>query len=198
MSAEAGANVVQLLLGVLSGLGLAAACGLRVFLPLLAASIAVRTGVFEVQEGFAWLGSTPALVAFSVATVLEIAAYYVPVLDNLLDTVATPAAAAAGALLATAAMVEMEPWLRWTLGIVAGAGLATTVQLPTAALRGGSTVTTAGVANPGISTLEALGSAVVSGMAILTPIAVPMVILALVAAALHLRRRGARRSQRGP
>jgi short subunit fatty acids transporter len=185
---------VSLLLAVLTGLGLAAACGFRIFVPLLIASIAARTELLMVHEDFAWLAGTPALVAFALATALEIGGYYGPVVDNLLDTIATPAAALAGALLACAVLVDVEPWLRWSLGIIAGASVATAVQVPTAAVRGGSTLTTAGTANFGVASGEAVGASVVSGVAIFVPIAIPMVLIALIVAVWRLRRRRTRPS----
>ena len=188
------APFIDVLLGVLTGLGLAAACGFRVFVPLLAVSLAVRMDVLEVRAGFQWMGSTPALVAFSVATLVEVASYFLPWLDNLLDLGATPAAALAGALIAGATMVEVDPWLRWSLSLVAGAGLATAVQLPTAASRLASTGSSGGAANFGISLGELVGAALLSGMAILAPIAVPMVVIAVAVAGLrHVRRRHERR-----
>lgn len=182
---------VQLLLVVSTGLGLAAACGFRVFVPLLVASLGARGDHVRLHEDFAWLASTPALVVLIVATVAEVAAYYVPLLDNLLDTIATPAAAVAGAVVALSVLVDVDPWLRWSLGLVAGAGLATAVQIPTAALRGGSTVTTGGTANAGVSTSEAIGASVVSGLAVIAPIAIPMVLLAVVVGIVQMRRRRA-------
>lgn len=184
-----GDDTLSIVFAICTGLGLAAACGFRVFLPLLALSIAARAGQVMPVESFAWIASTPALIAFAAATVLEVVAYYVPVVDNLLDTIATPAAAVAGTIVASAMMVELEPWLRWTLGIVAGGGLATAIQIPTAAMRGGSTVSTAGVANFGIATGEAFAASLVSGIAVLTPIVVPMIVLALIAGAIQWRRK---------
>lgn len=186
-------EIVQILLGVFTGLGLAAACGFRIFVPLLVTSLAARAGMLELHSDFAWIGTTPALIALAVATLVEVLAYYIPFVDNLLDTVATPAAAIAGAVVALAAFTDLDPWLHWSLGIVAGAGIATAVQLPTAALRGGSSVTTAGVANSGVSTGEAVGSGLVSGVAVLAPIAIPFILIALVAGAVHLVRKRRRK-----
>ena len=197
LCAMPGDDTLSIVLAVCTGLGLAAACGFRVFLPLFVLSIAARAGQVTVVEGFDWLGSTPALVVFAVASVVEIAAYYIPVVDNLLDTIATPAAAVAGAIVASAMLVELEPWLRWTLGIVAGGGLAASIQIPTAAMRGGSTVTTAGLANPGIATGELLAAGLVSGIAVLAPIVVPMLVLALIAGAIQWRRKRRKDNRRG-
>jgi hypothetical protein len=181
-------EIVQILLGVFTGLGLAAACGFRIFVPLLIVSLAGRSGALDLHADFAWIATTPALVVFIAATLGEVLAYYIPFVDNLLDSVATPAAAVAGAVVALAAFTEMDPWLHWSLGIIAGAGIATAVQLPTAALRGGSSVATAGVANSGVSTGEVVGAGLVSSVAVFAPIAIPFLLIALVAGAVHLLR----------
>ena len=180
---------LTLALALLTGLGLAAACGFRIFVPLLVLSLAARTEIVPLAEGTYWIGTTPALISLAVATLLEIGAYYVPVIDNLLDTVATPAAALAGAVVASAVLVDVDPWLRWTLGIVGGAGAATAVHVPAAAMRIGSTAMTAGTANPVLATGEIVGASLVSGIAVLAPIAVPMIVIALIAGAIEWRRR---------
>ena len=118
------------LLSILAALGLAAACGFRVFVPLFVVSLASRAGALDLSSGFAWIGSTPAVVCFGTATLLEVLAYYVPVIDNLLDSVATPAAVVAGVVVAAAVMTDIDPWLKWTLATVAGGGLAAAVQFP--------------------------------------------------------------------
>ena len=84
------------MIAVMIGIGLAASCGFRVFVPMLVAGVTIRTGILDAADGFAWLGSTSALLALAIATVLEIGAYYVPWLDNLLDSIATPLAITAG------------------------------------------------------------------------------------------------------
>jgi len=83
------------MLSLAIGIGLSAACGFRVFVPFLVMSIAAQAGYLQLANGWEWIGSTPAIIAFAVAAILEIVAYYVPWLDNLLDTVATPAAVVA-------------------------------------------------------------------------------------------------------
>src|SRR4051795_13267087 len=122
---------MDMVLSLFIGLGLAAACGFRVFVPLLIMSLASRAevGHLVLNSHFAWIGSTPALLAFSVATVLEIAGYYIPWVDNLLDTVATPAAVVAGIVVTASAMTtDVSPFLKWTLA--GGAGGGTTAGFP--------------------------------------------------------------------
>lgn len=171
------------------GLGLAAACGLRVFLPLLLMSIGVRIGVIEPSSSWQWIGSWPSLVVLGSACVLEVAGYYIPVVDHLLDAVSAPAAAIAGAAAAGVAIVgatgmhDVSPILDWGMPLIAGGGLATTVKFGTAATRAVSTATTATVANPIVATVENVVSAVLSVLAILVPI-IAGVVLILVAVVL--------------
>jgi hypothetical protein len=119
---------VDALIAILAGLALSAATGFRVFVPLLFAGSAARLGYLELTPDMAWLGSDTALVALATATVLEVSAYYVPWLDNLLDTVATPTAVVAGVIAWAAVTPELSPLLRWTLAVVAGGGAAGVVQ----------------------------------------------------------------------
>lgn len=167
----------QTLLSICLGIGLSAACGFRVFVPLLCLSIASATGHVHLGQSFAWIGTTPAMITFAVATVVEIAAYYIPFVDNLLDSAAGPAAAAAGIMVAALAMTDVDPFWRWTLAIIAGGGLATSTQLATTKLRAVSTATTAGFGNPVLATAEAAIATVLSIVAV----AWPLVALILVA-----------------
>lgn len=163
-------------LSVALGLGLAAACGFRVFVPFLLMSLANRSGYLELSPSFAWVGSDAALWALGAATVLEIGGYYLPWVDHLLDMVASPVAVMAGILATGAVITDMDPFWKWTLAVVAGGGLATTTQALTVAGRGVSTLTTAGLGNPLVATGEAAGSAALSVLAI----ALPLLALALV------------------
>jgi hypothetical protein len=151
------------------GIGLAAATGFRVFLPLLITGLAMRLGYVPQGESFAWAATTPALIMFSVAALAEISAYYLPGIDNLLDMVATPAATLAGIGVAAAMMTDLPPMLKWTLAIIAGGGAATLTQSATAVLRGHSTALTAGLGNHLVATGELLGAIVVSLLAVFAP-----------------------------
>ncbi|MCA9566482.1 MAG: DUF4126 domain-containing protein [Myxococcales bacterium] len=172
---------MELLLGILVGVSLAAATGLRVFLPLLVAGIAARSGHLELAAGFDWMASTPALVAFGLASVLEVGAYHVPWLDHLLDTVSVPSAAVAGTLLTAAFVADVSPFLQATAAIVAGGGTAGSVALGTAGVRAVSTATTGGLANPIVAFGEAVASLVLSVVAVLAPVLALLVVLAGVA-----------------
>ena len=145
---------MQYLMAGALGLGLAACSGFRVFMPLLAASLAYHFGYLAPAAGFAWLGSWAALLTLGTATLVEIAGYYIPVVDHMLDTLTTPASFVAGTILMTSALPHLDPTLRWTLGILVGGGTAGLVQTGTALLRGASTATTGGLANPVLATAE--------------------------------------------
>jgi hypothetical protein len=168
---------METVLSLFVGIGLSAACGFRVFVPFLIMSIAALAGQLELAEGFEWIGSYPALIAFGTATVLEVAAYLIPWLDHLFDTIATPTAVIAG-IIATAAMITgMSPLLKWALAIIAGGGAAGIVQASTVTVRATSTATTAGIGNPLVSIGEFIGSVVTTFLAIVVPIVVVLLLV---------------------
>ena len=171
---------MQEILSVCIGIGLAAACGFRIFIPPLIMSIAAISGNLTLSPSFAWIGTYPALITFAVATVLEITAYYVPWLDNFLDSIATPAAVVAGTIVTASMVTGMSPWMQWTLAVIAGGGAAGLVQGATVLTRAASTATTGGLANPIFATAEwglSLGTTVLS---IVAPI-LAIIALGLVA-----------------
>lgn len=173
---------METLLSILLGLGLAAACGFRIFVPLLVMSIASRSGVgyLELGEGFSWISTNTALITFAVATVLEIAGYYIPWVDNLLDAIATPTAIVAGMVVTASAVTDIDPVLRWTLAILGGGGTAATFQGITATARQISSFTTGGLGNPVISTIEAGSSAMLAVLAIVLPLVAMLAVAGLL------------------
>ncbi len=168
---------METLLSICVGVGLSAACGFRVFVPLLVMSIASLGGHLTLSPGFEWIGTYPALAAFAVATCFEVAGYFVPWVDNLLDAVATPAAVIAGIIVTASAVSEMSVFLKWALAVIAGGGVAGTVQVATGLTRGASTVTTAGFANPLVATMELGGAMTLSLLAIGFPVVAGVVVL---------------------
>ena len=168
------------LVSIAIGLGLAAACGFRIFVPLLIISAAARGGHLELAESFQWMGSTPALIAFGSATVLEIGAYYVPFLDNLLDAVATPSAVVAGIVASASQVADLDPLLGWSVAIIAGGGAAGAVQGLTAVTRQLSSAATAGFGNPLLSTAEAGASVVMTILSIVVPLVAALAALVLL------------------
>jgi len=158
---------MEWVLGVLAGISLSAACGFRVFVPMLVMSIAVQSGHLNPSSGFEWLGSTPALVCFAVATAVEIAAYFIPLVNNLLDTLATPAATVAGTLLTASMVGDVSPWLRWILAAIAGGAVAGGIQMATVSLR--SAASPAGGSGL-VSAMEDVAALVSSVLAVMIPV----------------------------
>ncbi|MGB0849879.1 MAG: DUF4126 domain-containing protein [Bacteroidia bacterium] len=161
-----------LLLSIILGLGLSAAVGFRIFVPALITSLAAHFGYIQISESMQWMSSTPAIMIFSVATLAEIFAYYIPFVDNALDAIAAPAAAICGTLLMGSTIVEMEPLVKWPISIIAGGGLATSLHGSTSVVRAKSSGLTAGMGNPVISTVEAIIAAIISVLSIIAPVLV--------------------------
>ena len=174
------AGLPQMLIGAALGLGLAAAVGFRVFVPFLLVSIAARGGQVHLAGGFEWLGSDVAMVMFGIAALLEIAAYFIPFFDHLLDTMAGPAAVAAGTVLMASTLIDMEPWLRWAVAIVAGGGTAGLLHGATSALRLGSTATTGGAGNPMFAMFETGASTAMTVLALLLPMIAFVLVLYMI------------------
>jgi hypothetical protein len=160
---------MELLLSLAVGLGLSAACGFRIFVPLLVMSIAANAGHLQLAPSFSWIGSPEALITFGVATALEIGAYYIPWVDNFLDTVATPAAVVAGTVVTASMISDVSPFLKWSLAVVAGGGVAGLVQATTVVARGFSLGGTGGLANPLLASVELGGSIATATLALLAP-----------------------------
>ena len=171
----------DLALSLVLGIALAAATGFRVFLPMLIVSGAANTGHLQLDNSFAWLGTPSALTMLSVAALAEVLAYYVPVIDNLLDALATPAALIAGTIVSAAVMTDVTPMVKWTAAVIAGGGIAGLTQGLTGMLRAHSTVLTGGIGNPVIATAELGGALLVSFLALVAPAtAIALVILFLL------------------
>ena len=171
----------KILISLLMGLGLSASSGFRVFVPLLVASIATKMGILQLGDGFQWMGSTPAIIAFAAATLFEIGGYYIPFVDNVLDTITTPASVIAGTLLtASAILPDIDPMLKWGLGIVVGGGSAGVIQAGTALTRATSTATTAGTANPIVATVEHIFSIVGSILSLVIPFVIAGIVCVLM------------------
>ena len=177
---------MEAILSVLVGVALSATCGFRVFVPLLAVNIGTRAKdadgqpLIELAPGFDWLSSDIAMMVFLVATIFEIGGYYIPWIDNLLDSVASPAAIVAGTLITASFITGMDPWLQWLLGLIAGGSAAAAVQATTVVTRASSSVTTGGLGNPIVSSVETSGAFLGSALSILAaPFAVGIFVLLL-------------------
>jgi hypothetical protein len=191
------ADMPQVLLGAALGLGLAAAVGFRVFVPFLLVAIAAKSGQMHLAGGFEWLGTDAALIMFGIAALLEVAAYFIPYFDHLLDTVAGPAAVIAGTVLMASTLVEMEPWLKWAVAIVAGGGTAGLLHGATSTLRLGSTATTAGAGNPAFATMETGASTALTILALMLPLIALALVIFLVVRTGRMALKGMRWLKRG-
>jgi len=170
---------METFIGITVGIGLSAACGFRVFVPLLVMNLATITGHLHLAPGFEWIGSDYATIAFGTATLVEILAYYIPWLDHVLDLIASPAAIIAGMVVTASVVMDISPFLKWTLAIIAGGGAAAIVQGVTVTLRTKSSALTAGMGNVLVSSVELVGSIVTALLAIIVPI-LCLVLLALL------------------
>lgn len=162
------------------GLGLSASVGFRVFVPLLVASLAAKTGILPLQENFAWMSSWPAIICFGTATVAEIAAYYIPIVDNFLDAINTPLAIAGGTLLATSVLPADTEFVKWVIGLLVGGGSAGIIHAGTSFLRLASTKTTAGAGNAMVATGEHMAAFGLSVSTLFVPVVIGMIVLALL------------------
>lgn len=169
-----------MILTIFMGIGLSAASGFRIFIPFLVISIASLTGNLTLADSFSWIGTYPGLIMFGTATLLEIAGYYIPWVDNALDTIASPVAVIAGIILMASVVTGMSPLLKWSLAIMAGGGVAGIIQALTGVTRVTSSITTGGLGNPAVSSVESGSSLTLSAIAIFIPILAGIVVIGLL------------------
>lgn len=175
--------MISTLLSLFLGVGLAAASGFRVFLPLFVLSVAAYLGAdyLPLSEQWKWVGSIPAMITLGIAMIVEILAYYIPVVDNFLDTISVPLATLAGILVVAVNLGEMNELATWSLAIIAGGGTAAAISSSTATVRAISTTATAGAGNFLVNSGETASSAVLSLLAIFwAPFAFILTILVLI------------------
>jgi Domain of unknown function (DUF4126) len=182
-------------IGIALGIGLAAATGFRVFIPLLALSLAAREWHVPLASGFEWIASTPALATFATAAVAEVLAYYIPGVDHLLDTLAAPAAVIAGIIVSASVMTDLPPYLKWSVALIAGGGIAGLTQGATTVMRAKSGIFTAGLGNPVVATGELVSAVALSVLALALPLIAAVVVVGLVVLAWRwLKRRAPART----
>lgn len=171
---------METIVSLMLGLGLSAACGFRIFVPLLVMSIAAHTGNLNLATGFEWIGTFPAMVMFGVATVLEVAGYYIPWFDEMLDLISTPSAVIAGTITTASVVADVNPMMQWALALIVGGGAAGAIQGMTDVARLTSTISTGGLANPVLSTMELGSATVLSSLAIALPVLTGVLVLGIV------------------
>lgn len=162
--------MMEIILSIALGLGLSAACGFRIFVPMLLMSVAARSGHLTLGDSWMWLGSDAALLVFASATVLEVCAYYIPVVDHALDVISAPVAIVAGTVASAAVFVDMSPLLKWTLAIVAGGGAASLTHAGKTLARTVVSLPTLGTGNWIVSTGEIVSAAGVSILSMVVPV----------------------------
>ncbi|MDW7658294.1 MAG: DUF4126 domain-containing protein [Bacillota bacterium] len=180
---------MEIVLQILIGVGLAATCGFRVFVPLLVMGIAGLSGYLHLATGFEWIASLPAVIIFGIATAIEIAAYFIPYIDNLLDSISIPVSVIAGIVVAASVITDVHPILRWTLAVMAGGGIATVTSLISNGVHGVSTVASGGAANPAVSGVESVLSVISAIISIVIPILAIVLIAILVIVAIRVLRK---------
>lgn len=173
------------ILSAFIGIGLAAASGFRVFMPMFAVSLAAFMGWIDMPENFAWLSGLPTLITTGIAMILEILAYYIPFVDHVLDSVNIPLAAVAGSILFASQFTGLEAFPQWALALIAGGGTAATISAGFAGTQAASTTTTGGLGNSIVATTETAGAGILSTLAFVAPViagiaAIGLVILVIV------------------
>lgn len=172
---------VETIISICLGIGLSASVGFRIFLPLFVLSLASYFNLWQLNESWQWIGSTTALITLGVATVVEIFAYFIPYIDNLLDSIAVPLAALAGTVVMMSTIADLSPVVTWSLAIIAGGGTAAAIAGTSSTTRLASTVTTGGLGNPIVSSLETGTATIMSVISIFLPIlAVILVVILLL------------------
>ena len=175
---------MEIILALCLGITLSAASGFRLFLPPLVMSVAALTGNLELSSGFAWIGTYPTTIALGIATIAEILAYYVPVVDNFLDTIEIPTAIAIGIILTAANLGDIDPLLQWGIAAIAGGGTAGIIGIFTAVIRATSTGFTGGTGNFLVATAEALSSGVLTILAFTLPLLAAALVIGLLTMAI--------------
>jgi len=182
-------DCMEIALAIMAGIALSATSGFRVFVPFLILSIANLTGLLELNQSFAWIGTYPALATFGVATIVEILAYFIPWVDNVLNAISAPASVIAGTILTYALVGDLAPGLAWVISIIGGGGVSLISRAISGIIHTGSTAASAGTANPAVSLAESVGTVVMSILAIVAPIVVILLLLLLISWAIKTYKR---------
>lgn len=171
------------------GIGLAAASGFRVFLPMFAVSLASYMGWIPMNETFQWLAGLPTLITTGIATVVEILAYYIPYVDHLLDTMSVPLATVAGSIMFASQFADIGTFPQWALALIAGGGTAAAISSGFAGTRAASTATTGGLGNSVVATTETAGAGIMTILAMAAPILAGIAAIILVIVVIILGRK---------
>jgi hypothetical protein len=190
-----------ILLHVALGASLASCTGLRAFLPLFLVGLAARFGVhLPLNESFAWLSSTPALIAFGSASVLELLGDKFPAVDHVLDTCGTVVRPVAGILAVACILNKLPPLYAVAVGLILGAPISFGFNALKGGTRALSTVFTLSSLNPLLSFIEDAIVVAVTVLSFLLPIIAMgiMIILAITLYRLLKNAKGRRRCELPP
>ena len=179
-------NYWQILLELTLGVTLSAASGFRVFLPPLLLSLAAVFGHIQLSPDFQWASSPEAIILLGIATVIEVVGYYIPVVDNLLDTVQIPLALVVGTLLTANSLGDLDPVVQWTLAVIAGGGASGAIAGINGIGRVALTGLTGGLANFLLATVEVISATGLALIVILVPILAPFALLLLISLVMYL------------
>ena len=158
------------LISLCLGIGLSTSTGFRILVPFAALSAAAVYGNFDLPSEMAWLDSYPALIGLVIGTFIEVAAYYIPWVNDALDTVELPASIIAGTYLTGSFAADLPTLLQWSLALIAGGGIAGSINSLTGVTRLATNSATGGVATPVMSTLEWMSALMLAILAIALPL----------------------------
>lgn len=177
------------ILSAFIGIGLAAASGFRIFLPMFAVSLASYMGWIPMTEDFQWLAGLPTLITTGIAMIVEILAYYIPYVDHLLDTLSVPMATIAGSVMFASQFADLGTFPQWALALIAGGGTAAAISTGFAGTRAASTATTGGLGNSVVATTETAGAGIMAILALAAPIIAGLIAITLVIVVVFLGRK---------
>ena len=182
-------SIFPYLISAFIGIGLAAATGFRIFLPMFAVSLASYLGWIPMNESFHWLTGLPTLIATGIAMIVEVLAYYIPFVDHLLDTISVPLATVAGSIMFASQFADLGTFPQWALAIIAGGGTAAAISSGFAGTRVASTATTGGFGNSVVATTETAGAGIMTFLALAAPVIAFIAAIILIITMLFLGRK---------
>ena len=172
--------MIEAITGLSTAFGLSGGAGLNAYIPLLLVALAARfpmgDPLVKLQAPYDLMGSWWAIGLLAILLVVEIVADKIPAVDTVNDGIQTFVRPAAGAILFAGSanvITDIHPILALGAGLLVAGG----VHATKTAARPVVTVTTAGVGNPIVSTLEDIVALVVSLLALVLPIVAAVLLL---------------------
>lgn len=162
------------------GIGLSAACGIRMFLPLLLIAVNQKFHLLETSYYVDWLDSNLALIILITATLIEISAYYIPLIDHILDVVNVPLVFVAGLLSMASILPDMPLYMDKILGLIVGGSTAVTINGLVGIGRLKSTTLSAGTTNPFYATIENIMTIVITILSFVIPVIIGIIVILIV------------------